>query len=115
MDGFSWMTGYATLIKKFGRCIREIKPSSHIVWGGNHPIIVPENAILHADAICAGKGEFACQNFYQNLSAGRAYYKTCNFWFSNSGEVIRVGFLPLMTAAQMDGLPTLHYGHDELI
>ncbi len=112
---FSSMTGYAVLTSKIIRRIREINPHSYIVWGGIHPIIVPEDAILHADAICTGEGEFAFQEFYENFSGGRDYTKTRNFWFNKGGEVIKNGFLPLMTAAQMDSLPILHYGYDELI
>jgi radical SAM superfamily enzyme YgiQ (UPF0313 family) len=43
--------------------IRELNSKAYIVWGGIHPIIHPEDAIKHADAICTGEGEFAFKNF----------------------------------------------------
>ena len=58
--GFSSMTGYADLTHRVIRRLRELNPQTYIVWGGIHPIIQPEDAILgDVDAVCTGEGEFA--------------------------------------------------------
>ena len=115
MVGFSSMTGYAELTADIIRHIRMLNPNTYIVWGGIHPIIVPEDAIQHADAVCTGEGEFAFQQFYESFTAGKDYSKTPNFWFRQGDEVVKNGFLPLMSNEQMTALPQLHYGHSELI
>ena len=49
--GFSSMTSYSDLTKEIIAQIRKVNPKTYIIWGGIHPIIVPEDAIMHADAI----------------------------------------------------------------
>lgn len=113
--GFSSMTGYAGLTADIIRHVRMVNPNAYIIWGGIHPIIVPEDAIKHADAICTGEGEFAFQEFFEQFKAGKDYTKTRNFWFRQNGAVIKNGFLPLMTNEQMSSLPLLQYGDAESI
>lgn len=113
--GFSSMTGYAPMTADIIRHIREVDASTYIVWGGVHPIIVPGEAIRHADAICTGEGEFAFEEFFTSFREGRDYTRTRNFWFRQGEQVIRNGFRPLMTSQEMDELPLLHYGRDERI
>ena len=47
--------------------------------GGIHPIIVPEDAIQHADAICTGEGEFAFAEFFDAFKNGRDYLRFMDF------------------------------------
>lgn len=115
--GFSSMTGYADMTKALVDRIREISPSSYLVWGGIHPIIHPEDAIAsNVDAICNGEGEFAFDEFFDAYKAGRDFTDVKNFWFkSKSGDVVRNGFRPLMTGEDMEGLPFPKYGENEWI
>jgi radical SAM superfamily enzyme YgiQ (UPF0313 family) len=114
--GFSSMTGYADLTRKVIRRLREVDPSVFIIWGGIHPIIHPEDAILaDVDAICVGEGEFGFEELYGLLQDGRDYTRVRNFWFKNDGQIIRNGFLPLMTAEQMETMPFPQYGEGEKI
>src|SRR6266536_1532997 len=114
---FSSMTGYAALTRELIRAVRAINPRAYIVWGGIHPIIVSEDAIQHADAICTGEGEFAFDTFLQAFRDGKDFTTTENFWFrvkGHSGESIRKNaFLPLMSNEEMSSLPLPHYGRDE--
>src|SRR5690349_24868897 len=41
--GFSSMTGYADLTHRIVRRLRQLDPSTFIIWGGIHPIIHPED------------------------------------------------------------------------
>jgi anaerobic magnesium-protoporphyrin IX monomethyl ester cyclase len=134
MVGFSSMTGYADLTRRIVTRIREINPSIYMIWGGIHPIIHPEDAITaDVDAICNGEGEFAFEEFFRLYNEGRDYTGVQNFWFkthrgtnaasngrssangngsSGGVEIIRNGFLPLMTPEEMEGLPFPEYGAD---
>jgi anaerobic magnesium-protoporphyrin IX monomethyl ester cyclase len=114
--GFSSMTGYADLTKRIATRVRELDPNVFMIWGGIHPIIHPEDAITaDVDAICTGEGEFAFEEFLSLFRSGRDYTGVSNFWFRTNGDVVRNGFLPLMTAADMDRLPFPQYGEGEMI
>jgi anaerobic magnesium-protoporphyrin IX monomethyl ester cyclase len=110
--GFSSMTGYAKLTHQIIERLRESAPEVYIVWGGIHPIIHPEDAILApVDAICTGEGEFAFEKLLARLEAGERPDDVKNFWFRTpDGEVKKNGFLPLMTSAMMEELPFPSYG-----
>ena len=117
---FSSMTGYAPLTRGLIQRIRKINPDAFIVWGGIHPIIVPEDAIQYADAICTGEGEFAFESFLEAFKKGEDFTTTNNFWFryksvQDKEKIIKNSFLPLMTNDQMNALPQLSYGEEEWI
>jgi anaerobic magnesium-protoporphyrin IX monomethyl ester cyclase len=114
--GFSSMTGYADLTKKIMRRLRQLDPSTFIVWGGIHPIIDPEDAITaDVDAICTGEGEFAFEQFFERFQTGTDFTGVSNFWFRRDDKVVRNGFLPLMSNDEMDSLPFPQYGKGEVI
>jgi radical SAM superfamily enzyme YgiQ (UPF0313 family) len=115
--GFSSMTGYSELTHKIIRRVRELAPSTFMIWGGIHPIIQPEDAITaDVDAICTGEGEFAFEEFLDAFEGGRDYTHVKNFWFKGrNGEIRRNHFLPLMTAAEMEALPFPLYREHETI
>jgi radical SAM superfamily enzyme YgiQ (UPF0313 family) len=111
--GFSSMTGYADLTRRVIKRLREIDPKTFILWGGIHPIIHPEDAILaDVDAICTGEGEFAFEEFFGLFREGRDFSGVQNFWFKRDGKVIRNGFRPLMTQEEMETLPFPQFGTD---
>jgi radical SAM superfamily enzyme YgiQ (UPF0313 family) len=114
--GFSSMTGYADLTRRVITRVRELNPQVRMIWGGIHPIIDPEDAITaEVDAICTGEGEFAFEQLYGALLEDRDDTSVPNFWFKRGERVIRNGFLPLMTAPEMEGLPFPLYGERERI
>jgi anaerobic magnesium-protoporphyrin IX monomethyl ester cyclase len=109
--GFSSMTGYSDLTRRVIERLRQVDPSTFIIWGGIHPIIHPEDAILaDVDGICTGEGEFAFEELYTLLNEGRDHTRVDNFWFKKDGKVIRNGFRPLMTQNEMEALPFPQYG-----
>ena len=114
--GFSSMTGYAELTEAIIDRVRELSSRPYLIWGGIHPIIHPENAIsANVDAICTGEGEYAFEAFLEAFRAGGDFTRTKNFWFKQGEQVIRNAFLPLMTAGEMETLPSPKYGTEELI
>ena len=114
--GFSSMSGYADLTKSVIARVREINPKCMIIWGGIHPIIHPEDAILaDVDGICTGEGEFAFEQFYESWIAGEDYTTTSNFWFKKDNTIIRNGFLPLQTSEEMETLAFARHGGEEFL
>lgn len=112
---FSSMTHTAGATKTLIDAVRRVNPKAYIIWGGIHPIIVPEDAVLHADAVCTGEGEFAFEQFLDAFSNGRDFTGTRNFWFNRGGKIIKNDFLPLMTREEMETLPLPTYAEDELV
>ena len=118
--GFSSMTGYAELTRRLIKRIREINPGVYMIWGGIHPIIQPEDAILaDVNAICTGEGEFAFEEFLAAFKEDRDHTNTKNFWFKPNGhgsgngngdQLIKNHFLPLMSPNEMEALPFPQYG-----
>ncbi len=108
--GYSSMTGYADLTRRIIHRLRELDPSVYQIWGGIHPIIHPEDAVLaEVDAICTGEGEFAFDEFFELYKAGEDYTGVRNFWFKQDDKIVRNTFLPLMTEEQMETLPFPQY------
>jgi len=110
------MTAYSGVTKAIVARVREIAPETHMIWGGIHPIIHPEDAITaDVDAICTGEGEFAFAEYLDHLVAGRDPTKTRNFWFKRGDDVVRNPFRPLMSTDDMESLPFTKYGGTEWI
>lgn len=113
--GFSSMTQYAEATIDVIKAIRQKNPKAYIVWGGIHPIMEPEDAILHADAICTGEGEFAFAFFLEAFKASKPFFNTRGFWFNTPEGITKNTNLPLMTAAEMDQMPIPVYQDGEYI
>ena len=113
--GLSSMTQYSITVSKIIAKIRQLNPSAYIVWGGIHPIIHPEDAIKHADAVCTGEGEFAFKTFLELFKNGKDYKTASGFWFKKNNNIIKNSNLPLMKPQEMDELPPLTYEDNELI
>ena len=113
--GISSMTQYSSIVHKIIARIRDFSPKTFIIWGGIHPIIHPEDAIQHADAICTGEGEFAVSKFLELFKIGDDFTSTPGFWFNTSSGVVKNLNLPLMKPEEMDELPPLTYQDGELL
>ncbi|HEX6097004.1 MAG TPA: radical SAM protein [Thermoanaerobaculia bacterium] len=113
----SCMTGYSDTAKKVIARVRQLAPETYIMWGGIHPIIYPENAIeAEVDAICTGEGEFPFAEWHELYSTGKDFTKVQNFWFKQKdGTIVRNGFRPLMSAAELETLPFQKYAGEEWI
>jgi len=101
----SAMTPYSDDAKRLIDAVRKLNPGIYVIWGGIHAIMEPEDAILHADAVCTGEGEFAFELFYDAYVNGRDYTGTPGFWFRTEAGIIKNKNLPLMTQDEMDTLP----------
>ena len=101
----SAMTPYSDDAKRLIAEVRKLNPGIYVIWGGIHAIMDPDDAILHAEAVCTGEGEFAFEQFYDAYVNGQDYTRTPGFWFRTEAGVVKNKNLPLMTQAQMDGFP----------
>ena len=113
--GLSSMTQYSSTVHDIISCIRKRNPKAYIVWGGIHPIIHPEDAIKHADAVCTGEGEFTFKTFLELFKNEKDYTTAPGFWINKDNKIIKNRNLPLMKPQEMDDLPPLTYQDDELI
>jgi radical SAM superfamily enzyme YgiQ (UPF0313 family) len=113
----SCMTGYSETARNVVARFRELAPGTYIMWGGIHPIIYPENAIqADVDAICIGEGELAFAEWLELYTSGKDFTKVQNFWFrQKDGTIVRNGFRPLMSAAELETLPFQKYAGEEWI
>jgi radical SAM superfamily enzyme YgiQ (UPF0313 family) len=107
--GFSSMTVDSDWTKKIIRAVRAKNPKTYIVWGGMHPIVRPEECLEDADAVCTGEGDYAFDELLERMLADQDWHDVRNFWFKRDGEVIRNGFRPLLTPAEMAARPHPQY------
>jgi len=79
-----------------------------VVWGGNHPTLVPEDCIPHADALLRGEGEGALVDLAEALAAGQPIDGIPNIWVHRpDGEHVRNELRPLL--CDLDQLPFRDY------
>src|SRR5262245_59178952 len=113
--GIACMSEHAAPVKTLIAAVRKLNPKAFIVWGGVHPIMHPDDAIQHADAICVSEAETALPALLEQFASGQDYTATRSFWFRRGEQIIKNGFAPLLTSEQLDALPLPVYGEDELI
>lgn len=73
------------------QAIRKLSPDTHIIFGGQHPTIMPERAIKAecVDSICLGEGEDVWSEFLDRMSDGTGLDGVGGLWFRRDGEVVR--------------------------
>jgi radical SAM superfamily enzyme YgiQ (UPF0313 family) len=114
--GFSSMSIHAENVAGIISHLRRKNPKTFVVWGGCHAILDPDSAIQHADAVCTGEGELAFSQLLDAYANGRDYYGTRNFWFRKGADVVKNGFLPLLSSEELGRFPPPEYASgDEMI
>ncbi len=91
------------------RDIRRLSPETHIIFGGQHPTIMPEMAMKAEciDSICLGEGEDVWSEFLTRMSAGEGLEGAAGLWFRRNGEVVRNQ--PRQTYVDVDSVPMPAY------
>jgi anaerobic magnesium-protoporphyrin IX monomethyl ester cyclase len=83
-----------------------------VMWGGNHPTLVPEECIPHADLLLRGEGEEALEELARALAEGQPIREIQNLWVhSPDGEHVRNELRPLL--CDLDRLPFRDYHSHE--
>ena len=105
--GIGFGTPYLSLVREMTRRIRAVS-EAHVVWGGVHPTIVPEDCIEHADSVCIGEGEGPLSDLARAIQQGQPIDGIKNLWVRTAdGQVIKNELRPLIQ--DLDALP-----HDQL-
>lgn len=55
--GLSVITEEYFFAKQITEDIRVASPNAHVIWGGIHPTLMPEECLTVADSVCIGEGE----------------------------------------------------------
>jgi radical SAM superfamily enzyme YgiQ (UPF0313 family) len=91
------------------RQIRECSPGTHIIFGGQHPTIMPEQSMKAdcIDSICIGEGEDVWIEFLDRTAQGAGLDGVAGLWFRRDGEVIRN--TPRNSYVDVDAVPMPAY------
>jgi radical SAM superfamily enzyme YgiQ (UPF0313 family) len=89
--------------------IRKLSPLTHIIFGGQHPTIMPEQVMKVdcVDSICIGEGEDIWTEFLGRVSAGSGFDGVAGLWFRRGSDVIRN--LPRNEYVDVDTVPMPAY------
>jgi radical SAM superfamily enzyme YgiQ (UPF0313 family) len=89
--------------------IRKLSPRTHVIFGGQHPTIMPEQVMKVdcIDSICIGEGEDIWTEFLERLSSGAGLDGVAGLWFRRDREVIRN--LPRNEYVDVDAVPMPAY------
>jgi anaerobic magnesium-protoporphyrin IX monomethyl ester cyclase len=71
--------------------LREVSPATHIIFGGQHPTIMPERVMQSecVDSVCLGEGEDIWTDFLDRMSRGEDLEGVSGLWFRHDGSVVR--------------------------
>ncbi len=89
--------------------IRRLSPSTHVIFGGQHPTIMPEQAMKAAciDSICIGEGEDVWSEFLDRMSSNLSLEGIAGLWFQHEGRVTRNA--PRNSYVDVDSVPMPAY------
>lgn len=82
-------------VAQVSREIRKEFPYIHIVCGGPHVILDPEDVLkkVDCDSVCVGEGEYAILKLIQGLENNSSdIYGIKNLWFKKDGKIIKNSF-----------------------
>ena len=108
--GIGFGTPYIGLVRQLCQRIRAAAPTAHIVLGGVHPTIMPEDCIDHADSVCIGEGEEPLVDLASAIEAGQPVEGIPNLWIhrkkgGGAGEVEVEKNPPRPLITDLDALP----------
>lgn len=93
--GLSVMTNYLLYAQQITKALKE-KTKTHIIWGGIHPTIAPQDCIQYADIVCIGEGEEPMIELANSLKQGQFDYSIKNLWFKSDNRIIKNDVRPLV-------------------
>jgi len=70
---------------------KQVRPDLHIIMGGWHCSLLPEDAIArpYVEAIVLGDGEYTTEGYLDAMEEGRPYDEVSGLWFNREGEVVK--------------------------
>jgi anaerobic magnesium-protoporphyrin IX monomethyl ester cyclase len=100
--GFGLGTPYLSIVADLTRRVRRVS-GAHVVWGGVHATISPEDCIDHADSVCVGEGEEPLLELATAVRDGTPVESIRNLWVRRGDRVTRNPLRPL--TQDLDSLP----------
>ncbi len=100
--GIGFGTPYLGLVTDLTRRIRRVS-GAHVIWGGVHPTICPEDCIEHADSVCIGEGELPLLDLARAIRDDEPVAGIANLWVRTPDGVVENPPRPLI--ADLDELP----------
>lgn len=103
--GFSVFTLNYQRSIELAKEIKNVNKNIPIIFGGVHPISVPEVVIGQncVDMVCVGEGEYALRELLDSFTQSIKRTDIQNIWFKNNGTVIKNSIRPLIK--DLDTLP----------
>jgi anaerobic magnesium-protoporphyrin IX monomethyl ester cyclase len=73
------------------RLVKKVRPETHVVMGGAHLSVYPEETLgqPEVDSIVIGEGEHTLLELSEKLSAGGSLQGVSGVWFKQDGEIVR--------------------------
>src|SRR2546426_1076682 len=89
--------------------LRRLAPDTHIIFGGQHPTIMPEQVMKKEciDSICIGEGEDIWSEFLDRMAVRADLDGVAGLWFRRDGRVVRN--LPRNDYVDVDAVPMPAY------
>jgi len=84
------VASYASTAKRAERIITYLKKLNvPIVYGGVHPTISPEQAIMFSDIVCVGEGEEATIELASSIEKNKSFDRIKNLWIKKKNKIIK--------------------------
>ncbi|RLE35416.1 MAG: hypothetical protein DRJ61_03325 [Acidobacteria bacterium] len=109
--GIGFGTPYLKIVSEMTGRLREVS-GAHIIWGGVHPTIAPEDCIEIADSVCVGEGERPLLDLARAFRDGTPIEETPNLWI-RTPEGVRKN-RPRQLLQNLDALPYAHLAEAEM-
>ena len=93
--------------RDFTKYIKSFYKSAPIIWGGIHPMILPESCLSYADYVCIGEGEKAVIEIANAADKNENLKNINNLAFIEDGKVRRNPLNPLIE--DLDAIPSYEH------
>jgi len=108
--GFSCTTAHYQWALDFSKKVKQVLPSTPIIFGGTHSTLVPELVMKEKsiDFVCVGEGEDPLLELVTALMKHKTSFPIKNIWYKRGGKVVKNPLRPLR--ASLDDLPHIDKG-----
>lgn len=100
--GFGFGTPYLNIATDLTGSVRKVS-DAHVVWGGVHPTICPEDGINIADSVCIGEGEYPLLDLAGAIRDGKPVDNIRNLWVRTGSGIVKNSLRSLIE--NLDDLP----------
>src|SRR3989339_777506 len=95
--GFSCTTAHYQWALDFSKKVKQVLPSTPIIFGGTHSTLVPELVMKEKsiDFVCVGEGEDPLLELVTALMKHKTSFPIKNIWYKRGGKVVKNPLRPL--------------------